>query len=264
MIVHDQHLHSYYSFDSKQPIREYLIKAKELGLSYFVLTDHCDLNYLNKGVDVFFDISKQNKELDELQKEFTDIRILHGIEIGYKTSELHRIKEIINSNKFDLINLSLHESEGVDYFYDNLFKKYGIETTLKKYFEQQLEAIKNIKDFDVLFHIDYGFKTAYLLDNKSRISDYEEYLVRIMNYLIENEKALEINVKVQSFLPIEHTQYILSLYKRLGGKYLTLSSDAHKVEMFRYEFDKYIRVIKECGYDELTYFIKRQKLSMKI
>ena len=62
MILHDQHVHSYYSFDSEQPIEEYLIKAKEIGLDYFILTDHCDLNYLDKGEDVFFDIKKEDED----------------------------------------------------------------------------------------------------------------------------------------------------------------------------------------------------------
>ena len=97
MLIHDQHVHSYYSFDSEQPIREYLLKASELGLSYFVLTDHCDLNYLNSGNDLFFDIVKRNLELKQLQKEFKDIRILEGIEIGYMPSEIERINKIIKT-----------------------------------------------------------------------------------------------------------------------------------------------------------------------
>ena len=264
MLIHDQHVHSYYSFDSKQNIEEYLSLAKKLGLNYFILTDHCDLNYLDKGKDIFFDLEKQNTELDELQNKFKEIKILRGIEIGYKPSEIGRIKKIISATNFDLINFSLHESDGIDYYFTSEFEKFGIKKTLKNYFRREFEAINNFNDFDVLCHLDYGFKTAFLANNKLRISDYEEDLTKIMNVLIRNEKALEINIKVQSVLPLEHTKYILRLYKKLGGKYLTLSSDAHEIAFFRHDFDKYIKLIKESGFDSLTYFVKREKKLLKL
>lgn len=264
MIIHDQHVHSYYSFDSEQNIEEYLNKAKQIGLSYFVLTDHCDLNYLDKGKDLFFSLEKQIDELTLLQKKFKDIKLLHGIEIGYKPTEIGRINKILLSHSFDLVNFSLHEADQIDYYFPEEFKKCGIENTLRHYFDKELDAITNFDNFDVLCHLDYAFKTAYLADNNLKISDYEEQLSKIMKVIIQKEKALEINVKVQSVLPIEHTAYILNLYKQLGGNYLTLSSDAHTLIDFRRDFDKYITLIKKCGFTHLTYFIKRYKYLLKL
>lgn len=264
MKIHDQHVHSYYSFDSKQPIEEYLNKATSFGLDYFVLTDHCDLNYLDKGEDLFFSIEKQKDELYLLQSKFKKIKLLSGIEIGYKPSEIERIKKIIATNDFDLVNFSLHESDGIDYYFKEEFDKHGINKTLELYFQRELEAINAFNDYDVFCHLDYGFKTAYLIDNTLKISDYEDVLTKIIKALIKKDKALEINVKVQSVLPIEHTAYILDLYKRLGGNYLTLSSDAHTLIDFRRDFDKYIALIKNCGFTHLTYFIKRNKLLLKL
>ena len=264
MIIHDQHVHSCYSFDSEQSIKEYLLKASELGLSYFVLTDHCDLDYLDKGKDLFFDIKKRDLELENLQKEFKEIKILKGIEIGYKPSQLDRINEIISSNNFDLINLSLHEADGIDYFVKEEFISRGIDNTLKNYFENEIKAVTSFNNYDVFSHFDYGFKTAFRIDSSIKIDKYKKYLIKIMNVLIQKEKALEINIKVQSFLPLEHTKYVLKLYKKLGGKYLTLSSDAHEIKFFRYNFDNYIELIKSCGFDELTYFVGRNKKTLKI
>ena len=259
MKIHDQHVHSYYSFDSKQPIEPYLDKASELGLSYFVLTDHCDLNYLDEGKDLFFDLKKQDEELKELQRKYPNIKILRGIEIGYKPNQLERIESIIKDNKFDVINLSLHESDKMDYFFKEEFINRGIEETLKVYFERQLEAINSFDNYDVYCHIDFGFKTAYLLDNSLTIDKYESILTKIMGTLIKKDKAFELNVKVQECLPLSHTEYILRLYKKLGGQYITLSSDAHAIERFRKGFDKYISIIKNNGFDSLTYFVNRKK-----
>ena len=264
MILHDQHVHSYYSFDSEQPIEEYLIKANEIGLDYFILTDHCDLNYLDKGEDLFFDIKKENEELKLLQEKYPQIKILRGIEIGYKPSEISRINNIIKDNKFDLINFSLHESDKIDYFFKEEFQKLGIDNTLNLYFQRQIEALENFSDFDVFCHLDYGFKTAYLMDNSLKIYKYEKQIIKIMQEVIKKDKTLELNLKVQEVLPLEHTLFILHLYKSLGGQNLAMSSDAHDIKRFRIGFDKYLRIVKEAGFDSLIYFVNRKKYRYKI
>lgn len=259
MRIHDQHVHSCYSFDSEQPIEEYLIKANELGLSYFVLTEHCDYNFLDKGKDIFFDIEKENKELNALQSKYPNIKILRGVEIGYKPNEIKRIEKLIKEHHFDVINCSLHESDGIDYFIKEEFTKRGIDKTLSLYFQRQLELAKNYDDYDVFCHIDYGFKTAYLLDNSVTIEKYEDIIVEIMKEIIKHGKAFELNLKVQEVLPIEHTIYLLNLYKKLGGEYLTMSTDAHEISRFCKGFDKYMQIIKDAGFDYLLYFVNREK-----
>ena len=258
MKIYDQHMHSHYSFDSEQPIKEYLLKAKEEGISHFVLTEHLDVNYLDKGKDIVFDIDKENEELSELQKEFPSIKILRGIEIGYKPNDINRIQNFIQGHRFDVINFSMHESDGIDYYFKEPFNEKGIDKVLDIYFSRQLEAVTNYDDFDVLCHIDYGFKTAYLIDNNLSIDKYEDIISKIMKTVIKKNKVLELNTKVQEFLPLEHTRYILNLYKSLGGQYITISSDAHKINRYRSSFDKYIPLIKEYGL-KLVYFIDRKR-----
>ena len=259
MKIYDQHVHSYYSFDSKVKIEDYLDKAVDLGLDYFILTDHCDLNFLDKNEDIFFDVKKQFIELKKLQLKYPKIKILHGIEVGYKPSELNRINDIIKDNHFDLINLSLHESDRIDYYHFEEFKSRGVDKTLELYFSRQLEMVQDYDDYDVLCHIDYGFKSAYLGDNSLDISKYEKIISRIFKEIIKKEKALEINVKVQEALPVEHTKYLLNLYKKLGGTYLTISTDSHFSEKYYKNIDKYIAIAKESGFTHLTYFIDRKK-----
>ncbi|MGI6713960.1 MAG: histidinol-phosphatase HisJ family protein [Bacilli bacterium] len=260
MKIHDQHVHSHYSFDSKQEIEVYLQLAFARGLKYFILTDHLDLNFLNRGQDLKFDLEKQRIELHKLQKKYESLHLLQGIEIGYKPSELKRINEIINNHNLDLINLSLHEVDGIDFFSQEDFIQLGRERTLKIYFQKSLEMVQNFDDFDVLCHLGYAFKTAYSLDNSLRIEDYETIISQIMKTLIAKDKSLEVNTKVAESLPPSYTVYILRLYKSLGGVNLTLSSDAHCVERYGDRFDKYERIIKECGFDRLVYYVARQKL----
>lgn len=264
MVIHDQHVHSAYSFDSEQPIEEYLSLAIEAGVSYFVLTDHYDANYLDKGEDLSFDIERQHKELESLQKKYPSIKMLKGIEVGYKPNRIKEILNKIHRYDFDLINLSLHESDGIDYFLVDTFIELGIDTVLNIYFQRILEMVNDFDDFDVLCHLDYGFKTAYRIDPSISISKYEDVISKIMTTLIKKDKTFELNTKVQEYLPLSHTKYILNLYKRLGGTNITLSSDAHKKDRYRSSFDKYLPLIKEAGFDHLVYFVKRKRQKLKI
>jgi len=264
MKYYDQHVHSYYSFDSEQPIEEYLDKATELGITQFVLTDHFDLNYVSTGKDLDFDIAKQHEELALLSKKYPNIQILKGIEIGYVKTEMPRIDEIMRNHKFDIVNFSVHEDGKLDYYYVDQYLKCGVAKALDIYFNNVLEALDSGFNFDVLCHFDYGFKTAYLIDNSFKLSNYENYVIKILKKVIELDKVLEINVKVQECINNEHTKYILNLYKKLGGKNITLSSDAHDIGKFYDKFDHYLKLIKDAGFDHLNYFINRQRFDFKI
>ena len=264
MKYYDQHVHSYYSFDSEQKIEEYLSLAVKMGIAHFVLTDHLDLNYLDSGKDLSFDIQKQHEELMLLQKQYPNIQMLKGIEIGYKPNELNHIRDIIKNNRFDVINFSLHESDGIDFYYKEPFIERGPEKTIKLYFQRLLEMVNDFDDYDVLCHLDFGFKTFYLIDSKASINEYQDIIKEILKVIIKKDKTLEINTKVQEMLPLEHTISLLRMYKDLGGKNLTLSSDAHKANRYCSSFEKYLELIKNEGFDHLCYFIGRERYEIKI
>ena len=133
------------------------------------------------------------------------------------------------------------------------------------YFEAIIKAINSNIDFDVFSHIDYAFKTARTLDNNLQISTFESQLKIIFNLLIKKEKCLEINTKVQEAINDEsHIKYLLNLYYSLGGRDLTLSSDAHVENRYLSSFDQYKEIIKECNFKYLCYFINRKKYKFYI
>ena len=264
MKIYDQHVHSYYSFDSEQPIEEYIEKAINLGLGHFILTDHLDLNYISTGKDLDFDIYAQHCEINLLQSKYPSIKLLKGVEIGYVKTELDRINNILKTFKFDLINYSVHEDGEIDYYYPDKFNELGIKTVLNHYFDNIIEALKTGVDFDVLCHFDYGFKTAYLIDKTQKLSSYEDKIIPILKKVIEMDKCLEINIKVQSCINDEHTSYILKLYKALGGKNITVSSDAHDVSLFYEDINHYLSLIKKAGFDHVNYFVNRTRFDLFI
>lgn len=260
MIIHDQHVHSKYSMDSTQELEPYIKKANELGCSYFVTTDHFDFDLVEHHTNWTVDYLSLKKELEELQKKYPNITMLLGIEMGYRRDRLDDICAQLTRENYDVVNLSIHDNEYADFYWEKYFAKYGIDQLMHIYFDEMIEATSSFFNYDVLSHIDYGFKTVYLMDNHYQISRYEDKLKMVMKNLIQNHKALEINTKVQEAIhDDEHTKYLLRLYRSLGGEKLTLSSDAHSVQRYQSSFEHYKKIMKECGFDHLVYFVKRKE-----
>ena len=258
MKLHDQHVHSMYSADSNELLKNYLEKATIEGCKYFLTTEHFDLDLVEFHDNWIGDYDKVEEELNILKKDYPNIEMLLGIEAGYKDDRIDEILEKLNSKDFDVINLSIHDGPNLDFYWYKYFEKFGEDKTMKLYFNIMIKATSTFTKYNVLSHIDYGFKTIYQNDNTKKIQEYEPYIIEVFKNLIKNNKAFEINTKVQEAINDDnHTVYLLKLYKSLGGEKLTLSSDAHSSERYRSSFDYYMKLIKECGFEYLVYFIKQ-------
>ncbi len=263
MTLHDQHVHTKYSRDSQAEITGYMKLAHDAGCKYFVTTDHMEFMSVFNHEDWTVNYDELFIEAIPLAAEY-GLTFLKGVEFGYRKDQLPRIVDTLAKIDYDIIIMSVHDntetSEEIDYYMKEDFLRVGNHELLKFYFNNIIDALNNYEDFDVLAHFDYGFKTAYLMDKTLSIRDYEDQLITIFKLLIAKNKTLEINAKVQRTINDDnHLRYILNLYKKMGGKKLTLASDAHSCEYYLDGFDHYANIIKEVGFDHLMYFIKREE-----
>lgn len=258
MILHDQHVHSIYSEDSKALLKDYKDVALKMGVSYFVTTEHLDLDTSYTKCDWVVDYPSLKKELNDLFKN-TSITPLLGIEIGYRKDHLEEITKWANCENFDIINLSIHDNGKIEYYFKELYLKYGIDNCMKDYYNQMKDAVETFKNYDVLSHIDYGYKTAYLADCSYDFWNDLDIIKEILTIIIKDGKALEINSKVQNYLDDSHLPKLLDFYKSLGGTKLTISSDAHSVDRYLDGFDKLKKIIKDAGFSYLCYYINRKE-----
>lgn len=269
-LLHDQHLHSSFSNDSQEDLRNYYLLATKLGIKYVMTTEHYDFATSLDGTDWAADYDELIKYQEKLKKEFPNITPLLGIELGYKKDYLKQMIDISNKYDFDLIQLSIHDGPKGDYYFKSTFEN-DIMGTMDYYFNTMIEALHTFKNFDVLSHIDFAFKTIVQIDSKYKLSMFEEKLKEVLTTLVKLNKPLEINSKVMEVINNiyqesdegyhydDHLRYLLSIYKMCGGKKLTLSSDGHKTSKYRLNFDKHISTIKEMGFSRLSYFIKRKE-----
>ena len=105
------HCHSDYS-DGASTTHDWAVAAREAGYAYVGITDHSQAAAYAGGLTVE-DIDKQHTEIDAVNREFPDVRILKGVEADIlESGQLDYTPEV--RGKFDFIIASVHSRFGMD------------------------------------------------------------------------------------------------------------------------------------------------------
>ena len=57
---------------------------------------------------------------------------------------------------------------------------------------------------------------------------------------------------------------IIRRYRELGGKYITIGSDSHTANEVGAGIEEAMKLIKNCGFDKLTFFVSREIIQIDI
>ena len=134
------------------------------------------------------------------------------------------------------------------------------------------EDIMTMLDFldgNVLCHLTYPYRyinLAYGLNNY-HYSDYLPQIKDILKKAIKKDMALEVNTSNMGKYPNGFhmvDKALLEIYKNLGGKLVTLGSDAHTPSMVGVDFENAVNTIKSAGFNEYCYFKKHNPVIIKI
>ncbi len=255
MKLWDCHLHTDLSFDSRCPMEFYVKSAAAAGDEYFISTEHLDLeSHCLAGDDIIPDFSRQEEIIKRLNAKYP-VKVLWGIEIGWRGDLQKRNKEIAGKYPFDMIILSIHENDYADVSFPDVYMRgRSVDRCYEEYLGLIIEAINSFPDFDTFGHIDYLLR--YIGDTD--LSRHTRKLTQIFNLLIRKGKALEINTKMfPDTASLRRAEEIIKLYTSLGGERFTLGSDAHDVSRHRNGFDLAARLLKKYGVKDLCVYINR-------
>lgn len=245
-------MHTDFSTDSNMKIEEAVKKADEMKLG-ITITEHMDINFPRKG-EFIFDIQEY---LDKFGK-FRSSKVLLGIELGMRMDAVEKNREIENKYDFDYVLGSIHFVNNVDIFDHEMYENRDKKIVYGEYFQNMIDCLKNHKYIDTLAHIDYICRYAVYEDKEIYYDDYTDYIDIILKYIISNGICLEINTRrlgsrkaVNSLIPIYNR------YKELGGKYVTLGSDAHNTANIGMNFNSAEEILRLCGL-KAVYFKSRK------
>lgn len=261
----DCHTHSNCSFDGHSSMEDMCRQAEKLGLSYYTVSDHCECNKFETAQGHPTGYRKVAQKAWEQMKicegNNLEARFLKGVELGQPLQNLNAAREVL-SRDYDFVLGSLHNVEGEKDFYHlgkNGLSSQRREELFHRYFSELLSMI-NWGNFDSLAHISYPLRYLSAPGEASSLAPYLEELSEVLAALVKAEKALEMNTSrlCQTGLPRLPDLEIFSLYRRLGGRLVTLGSDAHSAGDLAQGIDQGMDILKQAGFTEFAVYVKRK------
>ena len=251
-MIFDSHMHSKFSTDSDMNILDAIAVGKEKNIG-IIITDHMDLDYPVKD-EFRFDIPSYFNEYEK----YTSNTVKLGIEIGLTTNTVSDNENIAKSYDFDFVLGSIHAVRGLDIYADYVHQGYDKKEFFTYYFEDMLKCVQLHDNFDSLSHIDYPCRYCQFDNKEILVSEFKDILSEIFTTLINKGKVLELNTS-RLHVPESNKAMrdIYKLYMDLGGKYVTIGSDAHMPTNIYKNFDLALEFIEDLGLKGV-YFNKRK------
>lgn len=254
----DTHVHTKVSTDSEMEIEEAIKSAQNKNIS-LIITEHMDLKFPEKGLFCF--------DVDDYFKKYSKYRgnnLLLGVEIGIKDDCIEESREVIEKGPFDYVLGSVHLVDNLDVYYETYYKEKSKQEAYEKYLATMLSGIQKYDFIDSMGHIDYICRYARYDDRELYYRDFSDMIDEILKNLIDKDKCMELNTRRLS--DENAAKNIISIYKRfkeLGGKHVTVGSDAHNTTAIGSNFHVAKEIIDLCDL-KVVYFKERKKEYEKI
>jgi histidinol-phosphatase (PHP family) len=222
-----------------------ILAAEKAGLLEICFTDHYD-SVKGKTVDeVAFRLEDYAAAYDSLESAV--VKIKRGVEMGLTDFNVAEVSDVLSKRKFDFVIGSLHHVDGIDPYEKIYWDNVSVKEAYAKYLETLYECVKIHNDYDVLGHLTYVAKSPNNPTHEPLIyENYREIIDEILKEVIRRDKGIEINTsgidRIGETLP---SKRILERYKELGGRIVTLGSDAHVPENVGRHFGAAIELIRD-------------------
>lgn len=264
----DMHVHTDNSPDGVHSPMFICEQAIKNNLGAIAFTDHCEVDtyykdkYNNMVFHSFFECSKAKVAFRG------QLLVLIGLEVGQPTSDTILADEIVNEKPYDFILGSIHTPKGYNGkdIKDIEYNEIDVYRFMEEYF-RELSEVANWKGCDCLSHVTAPMRRIqgrYEIDfDYSKIQTATDNLLK---EVISNGKAIEINTSGLR-QPIGRTmpeEAIVKRYRELGGTKITVGSDAHKAPDVGAGLTEGILIAKRCGFQKLTFYVKREPIEVEI
>lgn len=256
----DLHVHSNCSGDCSAPMLEVCQAAVQRGIKIIGFTDHVDY----EPTDVCygrFDYELYKSRITEAREAFEgvlDIRC--GVEIDFVSKHRSKIEDLLDGKQFDFVLGSAHYVDGIILEdHDLYFPGKSARDAYTPFFDNVLATVET-GWFDALAHLDLCKRNGVRYYGPFDWTPYREVIEQILLAVIRRGMALEINTSGLRQSP--HDTYpsrdLLDLYFSLGGRSITVGSDAHKAEDVGSGIADALEVARQIGFDSVSTYIQRQ------
>ena len=251
-MIFDSHIHTKFSADSEMLASEVLDKAERLNLGV-VFTEHFDYGVEVDGEKFEFNPAEYMSEYKNLRGD----KVRLGVEVGLRKIARAENAKFIARADFDFVIGSIHLVDDLDIYYPEFYADKDKATAYRKYFEQMAQEIA-VADFDALGHIDYICRAAPYDNPEIDYATFKAKIDAVLKIVVERGKVLELNTRrFDKSRAIEELIPVYKKYRELGGQFVTLGSDAHRVGAVGNYFERALEFIRELDLTPIT-FCKRK------
>ena len=279
----DYHVHTEFSDDSNYPMEQVIKDAITKGFDELCFTDHVDYGikkdwdepgemiYRKGGAGEPDQMPVANVDYPVYYKTFQKMKELYqdkislkfGLEFGMQAHTVEKYEKLFSRYPFDFIILSVHEIEDKE-FWDQGFQNGMTQQEYnERYYEEMLYLVQNYHNYSVLGHMD--LITRY---DKAGVYPFEKLkpiLTKILKTVIADEKGIEVNTSSHRYglKDLTPSRDILKLYKKLGGKIITIGSDSHKPGYLGAFVDETKEELRSLGFEYICTFDKMKPVYHK-
>lgn len=278
----DYHIHTSFSDDSNEPMENQIEKAISLGLDEICFTDHVDYGVKRdrddpRGIIIRHaieygkeieqelanvDYPKYFNKLHEVKDKYKDkITIKQGLEFGVQTITANEFVNLYDKYKdeLDFILFSMHQVNNLEFWTQEFQEGKTQKEYNDEYYKEIYETMLVYKDYSVLAHLD--LMVRYDLNGIYPFEKEKDNIAEILKQAIKDDKGIEVNTSSWRYglKDTQPSRAILKLYKDLGGKIITVGSDAHSKDYLAMHIKDAYEILKNeiglnqiCTYNHMT------------
>lgn len=262
MVLPDYHIHTSYSPDSKMDPEEAVRSAIASGVTELCFTEHMDLGHHMEMYDRAPDFAGMEETISRLREKYPEINIGKGIEVGYIPETAEQTAEVLSGQNFDYVLLSTHCVNGMDCGVPESKRGQDKLTAYRRYLETVYESVTDdrlTEYYDCVSHIGYIAKGLHYEENSFPYEMFPELFDRILREIIKRGKGIEVNTSgIDRGSHVLPHPSIIRRYQELGGRIITIGSDAHKSQNVGAHIKEAVEIIKNAGFEEITLFKMRE------
>jgi histidinol-phosphatase (PHP family) len=254
----DAHMHTTMSPDSNVPIDTYAAAALERGIAEIAITDHVDFE---PGAPAFAYATFADRE--RIVRDAAErwgpqgVHIRFGVELTYDRSWEPDIRDHLARHAYDFTIGSVHDRVDSQYHPRRVaawVEGRSLSEIVAPSFDEVAAAARSGL-FDAIGHIDGVKRYLYPHVTPAALAAAPELYEPILHALVDGGTALEVNTSGlryaigESFPP----PAIVARFRELGGRAITVGSDAHRAEHFGWGLADGYAIAAEAGFTELTF-----------
>ncbi len=262
----DYHMHSNFSDDSWEDLDKIALSAIEKNIDEICITEHVDYGVkldkagweksdkklaMNADYETFF------KDMAALTEKYKDrLTIKTGLEFGMQTGTIPEFQKVFDQYPLDFVILSCHQVGNQEFWTGDFQKGKTQDEYQHLYYEEIYKVIQEYKDYSILGHLDLIQRYSDTIEPP--LEKHYAIIEAILKQVIKDGKGIEINTSSERYNLEDLTPAyaILKLYYDLGGKIITVGSDAHVAEDVGDRLDLSYDVLREIGFKQITTFDK--------